>query len=219
MNTAHLCARISELAYEDDPTSGLALLGYDLVKKYDRNGTQAILVTDAMNVILAFPGTDEVADVRYDLAYVKCDFPGGGRVHRGFYRGFTEIWDDIAADLIDLRGSKIFTGHSLGAGYAVMAAVLWPPGETHVFGCPKVGNKDFVRRVHRPLTRYENWFDVVTYLPPANSPRQAIHAISHGRAPTLYRHAGKKVGLRGFGHFIRRYVRSTRKLGLRVAGV
>ena len=39
MNLAHLCARISELAYDDNPRRGLLPLGFDLVRKYDRNGT------------------------------------------------------------------------------------------------------------------------------------------------------------------------------------
>lgn len=212
MNIAHLCARISALAYAEDPQPGLKMLGFDLLKKYDRNGTQAILATDYAVVILAFRGTEEIKDLRADVRYVKCDFPGGGRVYGGFYEALMQVWDEIAEDLDDLAYPKIFTGHSLGAGLSVMAMVKWPPREAHVFGCPKVGNADFVRRIQRPLTRYENWFDVVTWLPPANSPRQAIHAWSQGRTPTLYRHAGVKVATPGFGHFIRRYVAATAKL-------
>ncbi len=209
MNTTHLFARISELAYDDNPRPGLLPLGFDLVRKYDRNGTQAILATDYVNVVLAFRGTEEWGDLFTDLRYIKCDFAGGGRVHRGFYRGFMEVWDDIAADLANLAYPKIFTGHSLGAALSLMAAVLRPPGAVHVFGCPKVGNTDFVRRVACPVTRYENWFDLVTWLPPATSPVQAAHALRHGRKPTLYAHAGKRVGLSGIGHFIRRYRNAT----------
>ena len=169
MNIAHLCARLSELAYADDPQRALGFLGFDLVRRYDRNGVQAILVTDYAKLILAFPGTDDMADVRRDLAYMKRDFPGGGRVCRGFYDGLMEVWDEIAADLSDAdpRKPQIFTGHSLGAAYTVMAMVKHPPREAHVYGCPKVGNKAFVQRIDSPLFRYENWYDVVKWLPPA----------------------------------------------------
>ncbi len=213
MNTVHLCARISELAYHDDPRPGLLALGFDLVRKYDRNGTQAILVTDYVSVVLAFRGTEEPKDFLTDLRYIKCDFPGGGRVHRGFYGAFMEVWDDIAGDLAGLAYPKIFTGHSLAAALSVMAAVLRPPREVHVFGCPKVGNSGFVNRLTRPVTRYENWLDIVTYLPPAISPIQAAHSLRHGRRPTLYTHAGKRVGLSGIGHLIRRYRNATAGLG------
>ncbi len=92
---------------------------------------------------------------------------------------------------------------------ALMAAVMWSPQEVHVFGCPKTGNKDFVRRLTRPVKRYENWLDIVTYLPPPTSPIQAVHSLRHGRKPTLYAHAGKRVSLSGIGHFIRRYTNAT----------
>ena len=50
----NLCARISELAYDDHPEPGLLKLGFDLVRKYDVAETQAILVTDYYVAVLAF---------------------------------------------------------------------------------------------------------------------------------------------------------------------
>jgi len=212
MNTAHLCTRISELAYDDNPRPGLLSLGFDLVRAYDRGGTQAILATDYADVVLAFRGTEEPRDLFRDLRYIKTDFPGGGRVHRGFYSAFLEVWDEIAADLKNLAYPKIYTGHSLGAALAVMAAVMAPPREVHVYGCPRVGNRAFTDRLKCPVFRYENWFDLVTYVPPATSPVQAVHAWAHGRAPTLYHHPRTKVATPALGHFIRRYVKATVKL-------
>ena len=210
MNIAHLCAQISELAYEDQPV--FDHLGFSLIEQFDRNGTQAILATDGHLTILAFRGTEEIGDFLADLRYVKTDFPGGGRVHRGFYHAFVQVRDEIAAGLENIAAPTIFTGHSLGAAMALMAAVMWSPQEVHVFGCPKTGNKDFVRRLTRPVNRYENWLDIVTYLPPPTSPIQAVHSLCHWRKPTLYAHAGRKVRLSGFGHPVRGYVKETRAL-------
>ena len=213
MNIAHLCARISELAYLDDPRPGLLELGtgFDLVRKYDVAGTQAILVTDYRLVVLAFRGTepDEWRDWLTDLAYIKTDFPGGGRVHQGFYFALVKIWDAVEADLKNLAYPKIYTGHSLGAAIALEAAVLRPPRETHVFGCPRVGNKAFAERLPEGTVRYENWADPVTFIPPKISPWQAYHAYRHDRRPTLYAHGGRRVRTGGFGHPIGRYVRAT----------
>lgn len=212
MTPAHLCARISEIAYQDNPADPLLELGFTLVRAYDRGGTQAILVTDFHTAVLAFRGTGEWRDLFTDLRYVKTDFPGGGRVHRGFHTALRQVWDDVAADLKLLAYPKIYTGHSLGAALAMLAAVLAPPREVRVYGCPRVGNRAFTGRLECPVYRYRNWFDPVPYTPPPMSPWQAVHAWRRGRAPTLYRHAGTKIRTPGFGHFIRRYVKATAKL-------
>ena len=206
---ANLLARISELAYEDHPTKQLLSLGFDLIRKYDQGETQAILITDDINVILAWRGTKGKRDLFTDLRYIKTDFPGGGRVHRGFYHAFEQIWDEVVVDLKQFAYPKIYTGHSLGAALAVEASVALPPSETHVYGCPRVGNHDFVDRIQSPLFRYETHFDPVTYVPLATSPVQALHALRHGRAPTLYTHGGKRVRIGGFGHYISRYINAT----------
>ncbi len=205
----HLCSRISALAYEDRCRPGLLELGFDLVRSYDRAGSQAILVTNYEIVVLAFRGTEEWRDLFTDLAYIKMDMPGGGRVHQGFLMALLRIWDEIQIDLKDLSYPKVYTGHSLGAAHALMATVLVPPREAHVFGCPRVGNKDFVARLTCPVTRYVNWGDLVPWIPPPISPWQVIHAWRHHRKPTLYVHAGESKRLNGFNHFIHRYVNAT----------
>ena len=212
MTPAHLCARLSELAYADAAgvAKGAQDLGLEVIGQYDRGGTQAFLFTDHRLAVLAYRGTEEWRDVFADLRYIKRDFPGGGRVHRGFLKAFNQVRDAVQADLRKTGLPVVMTGHSLGAALAMMAAVMWPAHAVHVYGCPRVGNGDFVKRLKCPVTRYENWFDPVTFVPPPNSPVQAVHALSHGRAPTLYRHGGKKVGLSAFGHPVRRYVKGTR---------
>ena len=211
MTLAHLCSQVSELVYAD-PEDWAALagaLGLDVAGQYDRGDTQAVLLANHKLAILSWRGTDGLRDAFTDLKYIKCDFPGGGRVHRGFFRAFNQIRDDVQADLEKIGLPVVQTGHSLGAAPAIMGAVMWPAHQVHVYGCPRVGNGDFVKRLKCPVRRYENWLDPVTYVPPPTSPMQAAHALSHGRKPTLYKHAGKKVGLSGFGHPVRRYRNAT----------
>ncbi len=155
-------------------------------------------------LFLVFRGTEEIADIKSDFRYVKTDFPDGGRVHEGFLGAFREVADAIGNDLKDHTGKTwIFTGHSLGAALALLAAAAY------LYGCPRVGNKAFVDRIQCPVRRFENRADVVTKLPPPTSPLQAWHSLTHGRLPSLYRHAGKQVSFAGFGHRARTYEAAT----------
>ena len=73
--------------------------------------------------------------------------------------------------------------------------------DVRVFGCPRVGNKRFANLPgHEQVTRYENWFDGVTFTPPRTSPWQAIHSWRHDRPVTLYTHRGASITLPGRGH-------------------
>ena len=214
MTPAHLCARLSELAYADpgDVTAGARSLGLDVIGQYDRRGTQAFLVTDGQLAILSYRGTDDLRALLTDLRYVKCDFPGGGRVHRGFYAAFNQVRDAVERDIEKTGLPMVYTGHSLGAAPAIMAAVLWGAHQVYVYGCPRVGNNVFVKRLKCPTFRYVNRLDPVPWIPFATSPVQAVHAAVNGRLPTLYAHAGRKVVLSGFGHPVRGYVKETRAL-------
>lgn len=203
------CATLSALAYEKPDIARVALLsqGFTWARFHDTGGSQAVTAGDGHAVFAAFRGTSEMADVLDDLDYVKTDFPGyaGGRVHAGFLRALSRIWPAVAADLqsLDDRLPRIFTGHSLGAAMAVLAAGM--DGQllaeaVHVFGCPRVGNGDFVAGLAVDVIRYENRGDVVTLLPPRTSPRQIVNAIRRGRMPTLYAHAGRAVPLATWRH-------------------
>ncbi len=198
-------ASASRRAYDDDPNP--AALGLDLFATFDSGGTQAFLARSDRLLLLAFRGTEAWEDFFADLRYVKTDFPGGGRVHAGFLGAFEPVRNQIDAVLAaeDPTLKRVFTGHSLGAALALCAGATFPADEVHTFGCPRTGNKDFVKRIACPIYRFVNWGDLVTRVPPPNSLAQAVHAIRHGRLPTLYRHAGKKIRLDGRGHRSRQY--------------
>jgi len=218
---AHTCARLSRLAYEDNPDLGE--VGQTLVAKFDCGGTQAFISKPIIHrhhwltgnlpdnrMFLVFRGTSEIGDFKADLRYVKTDFFGGGRVHLGFYTAFRKIEGAILDERENHLGSLwICSGHSLGAALALLAAARWKLTVAYLYGCPRVGNKAFVDRVQCPVRRFENRGDFVTRLPPPSSPLQIWHSLTHGRRPTLYRQAGKCVRLSEFGHGVSGYVDAT----------
>ena len=216
MISAHTCAVLSQLVYEDNGDRlrrRLDEIGFGLYGFYDQGGTQAILVFQDGTHVVAWRGTEESADWRADSRYVKTDFPAGGRVHLGFLEAFDQVRDEIGEDLAAFEGRgdcRVFCGHSLGAALATLGTVVWRPDLSYVYGSPRVGNGDFVRLIpRRRLVRHQNWFDPITKVPWGTSPVQAVHALRQGRAPTIYRHAGTRVRTRGFGHPIARYVKAT----------
>ena len=95
---AHTCARLSRLAYEDRPY--FSVIGQTWVAQFDCGGTQAFITIDVKGrLFLVFRGTEEIADIKADLRFVKTDFPGRGRVHAGFYTAFRKVEDAIAGEL------------------------------------------------------------------------------------------------------------------------
>lgn len=195
---AQVCASLSRRAYDDNPD--FAGLGFDLLATFDRFGTQAFLITDGIKVILVFRGTepDEPTDLISDVCYVKTDFPGGGRVHLGFERAFERVSEAIGASLPSIP--LIIVGHSLGAALALEGAATWKTEAVYLYGCPRVGNRAFVKRITCPVFRFENHADLVTHIPPPTSFLQVAWSLAHWRRPTLYRHAGKRIRLSGLGH-------------------
>lgn len=206
---AHICSRLSRLAYDDNPDLGE--VGQTLFTQFDCGGTQAFIsIDDEDHMFLVFRGTEELSDIKADMRYVKVNFPNGGRAHLGFHTAFRKVEDVIAAKLKIHRGRTwIFTGHSLGAALALLAAARWKPAVVYLYGCPRVGNSAFVKTIKCPVWRFENRRDFVTCLPPPTSPLQIWHSLRHGRRPTFYRQAGKRVRLSGLGHGSKSYVDAT----------
>lgn len=100
-----------------------------------------------------------------------------GKVHHGFKDALDEIWPDIVETLVSARHLKsvYFTGHSLGAAMATLAAVRCArlsetpqPAGLYTYGSPKVGNKvfsKFVKELCIPGARWVNNVDIVTKVP------------------------------------------------------
>ena len=106
------------------------------------------------------------------------DFAGGGKVHHGFADGIDRLWEEknFGQLIAGLPSREVwFTGHSLGAALATVAAarVLADNGRLdglYTYGSPRVGDEVFVNDLGGKLAdgrliRFVNGNDVVTAVP------------------------------------------------------
>ena len=142
--------------------------------RFDRPGAQAFVAHSDDWAVVSFRGTEEwqdfVADVKIKLVRME---PHEGKVHRGFHEALGSIWPDIEKVLTDIqqgRGTPVpvwFTGHSLGAAMATLAADRYEGARAlYTFGSPRVGNKRFRQGLAVNAYRIVNNNDGVTTLPP-----------------------------------------------------
>lgn len=104
-------------------------------------------------------------------------FPFNGMVHQGFLNVYTSIQSQLVTTINALPQSTIIVGgHSLGGALAtLMMADYASYGNRsmcgYVFGCPRVGNQEFVNSIQTSnLFRIENVTDLVCGLPTTVSP-------------------------------------------------
>ena len=131
----------------------LRLKGWREAAFFNQGGTQAaILVKDQVCASLVFRGTLGLKDAITDAEILPVAWPLGGNVHSGFKAAFDAVWDAIQKVLHDLKLPIFFTGHSLGAALATLAAsqarndpsmVPSSPAALYTFGSPRVGDKAF----------------------------------------------------------------------------
>jgi hypothetical protein len=125
---------------------------------------------DANLAVLSFRGTDkdDPSDLGDDLNAWPEEWQAGGKVHTGFAGALLEIWDQADLTLAKLGGYKmLYTGHSLGAAMATLAASLRTPTALYTFGCPRVGDRDFIAVLQKlDSHRYVDCCDLVARVPP-----------------------------------------------------
>lgn len=159
------------------------------------NGTDCYLLWNDSSVIVAFRGTesDQWDDVFTDVQFAQVPWRVG-KVHMGFAAAVQQVWPDLEPAIAALAATRAvwFTGHSLGAALAVLAADLYA-GTRGIctFGCPRIGDPEFARAftsrfVGRHL-RYVNNRDVVTHVPPPLF------------APFVFRHVDPRQFIAGDG--------------------
>ena len=106
-----------------------------------------------------------------NFSLMPAPWPTGGRVHGGFKGALLGFWPDILEALRAIDGPVFYTGHSLGAALATLAASLRAPRAVYTFGSPRVGDAHFVRTLRPlPVYRLATPKDIVTSMPPAAFP-------------------------------------------------
>jgi triacylglycerol lipase len=171
-NNAWWMAELSRLVYRHDGRSAfLAKAGLTELAFFDgaKTDAQAMLVKSEQFAALVFRGTEQgIGDWAANLADLHVTSGDVVDVHSGFRDQLDEIWGDIARALDKLSCPIFYTGHSLGAALATLAAARRPPRAVYAFGSPLVGNAAFARETARlPIHRVVDGSDIVTVVPPA----------------------------------------------------
>ena len=174
-----ICAELSRLAYykcEDDGgarlTAALRAAGFgDPIFFIDREaGAQGFGTIAGDTAYLAFRGTqpDSLSDLLADADFRLEDWPGGGRVHRGFQAALHSLREQIDRWLGDVgERTLVVTGHSLGAAMATLMAAGRPAAILISFGSPRVGDQAFVDSLAgRDVRRFVDTADLVARVPP-----------------------------------------------------
>lgn len=184
----------STLTYapEDFVNEKFAGAGMTAVRYFSGPSTQCYVADNENFVIVAFRGTEIradrksdfkniIADLQTDFEILLVDSGQGGRVHKGFKQALDEVWE--SGGLLDYIRSKDtpnrtiwFTGHSLGAALATLAADRYGKLQgLYTFGSPRVGDMAFKDDFYVNTYRFVNNNDLVARVPP----------------PGLYHHVGE----------------------------
>lgn len=116
--------------------------------------------------IVVFRGSQDVRDWVTNFRAVPVPWRKGGSVHLGFARALDRVWPAIEQKLGDFNGPLFYTGHSLGAALATLAASLRRPKAVYAFGAPRIGDRTFAQSLAGiPIFRIVNNRDVVPTIP------------------------------------------------------
>lgn len=137
-------------------------------------GTQCHVAANHELAIVAFRGTqpDQWQDIFDDARYGLVNW-SHGRVHGGFFDALDRILGKLGPVLGALppKCHVWFTGHSLGAALATLAADRYQDtAGVYTFGSPLVGDQIFAGHFNARFAghsfRFVNDHDVVTHVPP-----------------------------------------------------
>ncbi len=134
--------------------------------------TQALLVEfegSPAFAALVFRGTEQkFSDWSRDLKVGNLLLSGKTvDVHDGFDEGVRSVWRQVDGELAKLTCPVFYTGHSLGAGLAALAAARRAPKALYTFGSSRVGNQAFVDSLNGvPVYRVIDDIDFVQNIPP-----------------------------------------------------
>ena len=157
-----------------DVKTRFATAGFE-AKSIVSGGTQCYVATGFGAAIVAFRGTrpDQWRDVLDDINLVLVPWDRlDTRVHSGFNDALNRVWLQLGPLVSELgQTNRVwFTGHSLGAALATLAADRYQDTAGVVtVGSPRVGDPRFASqfdaRFGRRALRYVRNTDVVTHVP------------------------------------------------------
>jgi len=159
LDIAKICFKL----YDDNPLDA----DWDNLWPHDGGFAARKRVGDVDVVI--WRGSTTALDWIDDLDFEPVDYPVFGKVHAGFLKGVSAVWDQVDATL----GAKvIISGHSLGAAHALLHAARHEvrskrPQRVVVMGSPRPGFQklaDLLGPVS--IASYKNGDDPVTMVPP-----------------------------------------------------
>ncbi|MDH4199296.1 MAG: hypothetical protein OEV66_02860 [Spirochaetia bacterium] len=167
---------IEEMASPPQPVRKLYLEKAQLRQRrffYSKEtSTQAFLVEPLDSPkfgALVFRGTEQnpkdfISDIKLNLTPISASDKA---VHEGFAEALDSVWAEINRELSLVNYPVFYTGHSLGAALATLAASRRAPKAVYTFGSPLVGNSAFVASIaHIPVHRVVDDQDAVTWVPP-----------------------------------------------------
>jgi predicted lipase len=143
------------------------------------------VTANAPFAVLVFRGTTNLVDWLTNIRATPDQWPRGGMVHEGFKGALELVWADVKAVLEQpeyINCPLFYTGHSLGAALATLAASLKRPRALYTFGSPLTGDSDFAESLSEvAVYRVVNNRDKVTTVPPARVFHQfgELHYITH----------------------------------------
>jgi triacylglycerol lipase len=177
---AYWGATLAQLAYADPAVVQAQARAWSLTDVRiigdPASDTHAFAAVRGDTVVVAFRGTSSLSNFQTDAGFLKTAALGGN-VHRGFWAASQSVQDQVAAALKDLAPGRkvIFTGHSLGAALAQLAALQFADGGGQVdgvytYGTPRVGDAAFGAHYDRVLGdktfAHINNKDMVARVPP-----------------------------------------------------
>jgi triacylglycerol lipase len=138
-----------------------------------RGDTQVYVASSADAVLVSFRGSepDRLGDAFDDASFALTRWTTGAVP--GFERALGRVSKELDAMIAPLANTRAvwFTGHSLGAALATLAADRFPAAAgVCTLGSPRVGDRAFAAafdaRFGARALRYVNDSDIVTHVPP-----------------------------------------------------
>lgn len=150
----------------------LSNIGYSNIKLFDKNGAQAVCMTDSNNIVhivfrgAQFNGNFEWNDLKASFK-VSSYTVDNKRVHKGYYQYYLKLQNQIKEYIEEYNtddNTLLITGFSLGGAMALHLAYEYPNSVTYVFGTPKSMSKDF-KNIDREIYNFTTDVDVLSEVP------------------------------------------------------